>query len=95
VGSDLSQETTGEGEGVLVVAYSNSSVVSPSSRYMAMVIEEVKKRPEWDPIVSAMSKLKSKKSQSDLRRIARDMDRELVAIELMYAFPGRCQICPA
>jgi len=62
---------------------------------MAMVIEEVKKRPEWDPIVSAMSKLKSKKSQSDLRRIARDMDRELVAIELMYAFPGRCQICPA
>jgi len=92
VRSDLSKEPTGEGKGVMVVAYSNSSALS---RYMARVIEEVKKRLEWDSLVSAASKLESKESQSDLRRIGRDMDRELVAIELMHAFPGRCQICPA
>jgi len=95
IGPDFNREPTGEGEGVLAMAYSNSPALSPLSRYMARVIEEVKKRPEWDSLVSAASKLDSKESQSGLRRIARDMDRELVAIELMTALPGRCQICPA
>jgi transposase-like protein len=92
IGPEFNREPIGEGEVAMPVAYSRKSA---SSRYMDKVIEEVKKRPEWESLVAAESKLRSKEGQSGLRRIARDMDRELVAIELMTALPGRCQICPA
>jgi len=92
VGPDSIKEATGDGKGVMVVAYASES---PLSRYLTRVIEEVNKMPAWNSLVSATAELGNRESQSELRHIVRDMDRALVAIELMQALPGHCELCPA
>lgn len=73
------------------VVYSNPSYIS---RYAQKFLEDVKGWPELDNLKSAMSELADHKSQSELRRLAGEIDFVLAGIELMKAFPGRCEICP-
>ena len=82
----------GEGEGVMPAAHSREAILS---QYIIKVIREVKKRPEWGELESAMRQLKSRESQVELKRIARELDDALVSVELMHAFPGHCALCPA
>lgn len=71
--------------------YSNPSALS---RYARNMMEEANNWPELGPLKSAMSELADSKSQAELRRLAREIDFVLASIELMNAFPGRCDICP-
>ena len=91
IGPDAMKKVVGESEGIMVVAYGGEPGLS---RYLAKVIKEVKKKPEWTLLESSTAQLKSIESQRELRRIAKEVDDALVSIELMHAFPGHCELCP-
>ena len=61
---------------------------------LTTVLTETQKLPEFDMLKLAASELMRKESQLELRRIVREIDREVAAIELMNALPGRCHLCP-
>ena len=90
VGSE-SLKGEGPGEGIMHVAYSKDSEVS---KYLLDILKQAQGRPEWPTLKSAVSELRGKESQQELRRMAKEMDHTLVVIELMNAFPGRCELCP-
>lgn len=92
IGPEAMTGITEENRGTM---YTVKSGESPLTQYLATVIKEIRNRPEWDQLASATALLQSQSSQSELRRTARDTDQALVAIVLMHAFPGRCQLCPA
>lgn len=62
--------------------------------YRRSLLNEAKNTPEWSAMNSAAIELMKKERQLQLRHIAREIDYALAAIELMRAFPGRCELCP-
>jgi len=68
--------------------------LSDLSRYAAKIMEEARGWPELDTLKSAVSELASNQSQAELRRLTGEIDFVLAGIELMNAFPGKCDICP-
>jgi len=77
--------------GFIPAVYSNPSNLS---RYALKILEEARGWPDLGTLRSAMSELADSKSQAELRRLAGNIDFVLAGIELMNAFPGRCEICP-
>lgn len=73
------------------VVYSKPSELS---RRLEKIIEESETLPEFRKLGVSITELASSQSQSELRRLVRDIDFILAGIELMSAFPGKCSICP-
>lgn len=64
------------------------------NQLMNSIVAEIKGMLEFETLKSSASELMSKEAQIQLRHVAKDIDRELAAIELMHALPGRCHLCP-
>jgi hypothetical protein len=67
---------------------------SPISLYAKQLLKQAQERTEWSKLKSATDKLTGDDSQRELKQLVRDIDEALVSIELMYAFPNRCELCP-
>ena len=81
--------TTFEGEEPIVKSRS-----STPSRDATDLLDKIKKEPVWAELESATTKLKSRESQRELKKLAREMENAIVAVELTHAFTRRCQLCP-
>lgn len=82
------------GEDIQPTITEDDASPSPLSKYMAEILAEAKKRPEWPDLVAATEQLATGEGQRELRRLAREIDEALVSVELTYAFPGHCELCP-
>jgi hypothetical protein len=91
-GPETMGNTTDDNVGIMAVAYGGESVM-PS--YLHGLIKEIKQQPGWTQLETATANLRVHESQTELRQIARKLDYALVGIEMMPAFPGRCNLCPA
>lgn len=85
-----------DAEGMIVGRDPNKDIDGSLALYKLLsgMLEEAQSGPEWTILQSATTELKSKESQLELRRIAKEIDYALVSIELMNAFPGHCELCP-
>ena len=65
-----------------------------SFEFLSGILKEVQSLNQWEELRSATVELESRKSQLELRRVAKVIDHALVSIELMGAFGGHCELCP-
>ena len=79
------------GDGILPIVKSKDSQLTV---LLKDIIDEVRGLPEWSSLIKATATLKYNIIQEELRRLARKIDAELVSVELMHAFSGRCELCP-
>jgi len=63
-------------------------------RQLQILLSEIQALPEFQILKSASAGLRGKGKQLELKRIAKEIDWELSALELMRGFPGRCNLCP-
>lgn len=96
--SSLQRKTTA-GEGIQVVGadiYKENSFESKLGMdpYFTSLVDEARRMPAWQALELATAELKIPESQLELKRIAGDIEFALAGIELMNAFPGRCELCP-
>jgi hypothetical protein len=83
-------------KGVIVARDENADADGSAHVYhvLTSVLTEAQRLPEFETLKAEASELMCKETQLELRRIAREMDRELAIIELMHGLPGRCHLCP-
>lgn len=65
-----------------------------SFQYLSGILLEAQNMSQWEELKSATAELGNRESQLELRRLARDIDYDLVNVELMGAFSGHCPLCP-
>ncbi|MFC1982350.1 helix-turn-helix domain-containing protein [Chloroflexota bacterium] len=80
--------------GVIIIGDQGSDEDAALYEYLYSIVQEAQQMPEWARLRSAIEQLKQKEIQLEFRRIAKDLDYALAGIELMNAFPGRCNLCP-
>lgn len=82
-------------EAHLIVAETADEAGSKALRdYLSGTLQKAREKLEWSRLRSATMELRLKETQLELRRIAKEIDSALISIELMRAFPGRCNLCP-
>jgi len=88
---DLTMRDDTDSDGIMPVIKAKDSPVSLCAKQL---LEQARQRPEWADLKAATEELISSDRQRELKRLAREIDEGLVGIELMHAFPGRCELCP-
>ena len=68
--------------------------VTPAEEAAILLLGGVERQPEWSDLKAATQELRSTECQNELQHIMKQLDDALVSIELMYAFPGHCGLCP-
>lgn len=58
------------------------------------IIEDIKGGEAFKKLKESLRQLNQSNVQLELRHIAKEIDKALVSIELMHAFPGKCDLCP-
>jgi len=79
------------GDGIAPVVKSKES---PLTTLLKDIIDEARGEPEWSSLIEATAAVKENRIQEELRSLACKIDAELVSVELMHAFSGRCELCP-
>lgn len=77
--------------GIIIQAADNAGA-KILDEYLTSILQEAEQQPQWSALESAIAHLREK--QPKLRDIIREIDSALDGIGLMYAFPGRCYLCP-
>ena len=95
VNSGVTVSLRGGREAHLIVAETADEAGSKTLHdYLSGILQEAREKPEWSTLRSATTKLRLKETQLELRRIAKEIDSALISIELIRAFPGRCNLGP-
>ncbi|MFC1977064.1 hypothetical protein ACFLWS_02195 [Chloroflexota bacterium] len=97
--SDSLRPKTTAGEGIQVVGadiYKEKSgdTKSGMNAHFTSLVVEARRMPAWEALELATAELNTPESQLELKRIAGQIEFALAGIELMNAFPGRCELCP-
>lgn len=88
---DLTIQNATSGDGIMPIIKAKDSRIS---LYAKQLLEQARERTEWADLKAVTKELMSNDSQRELKRLAREINEGLVGIELMHAFPGRCELCP-
>jgi len=95
VSSGVVARLPGETEVRLIVARTTNEASSKVlHEYMYDMLQQAKEKLQWSRLQSSTAELGLKEKQLELRHIAKEIDAALIGIELMRAFPGRCNLCP-
>jgi len=96
VSSGVVARLPGETEVHLIVAQTTNEASSKVlHEYLYDMLQQAQEKPQWSRLQSSTAELRLKEKQLELRCIAKEIDTALIGIELMRAFPGRCNLCPA
>lgn len=88
---DLTIKSSPGSDGIIPIVKTKDS---PLSIYTKELLDQTRKRPDWASLKAATKELMGSDNQHELKRLAREIDKALVVIELMHAFPGHCEVCP-
>lgn len=93
---DLFRKLVIDPKGVIIARDPDRDADGSAALYdhLCGILNEAQQLSEWAKLRSTTEVLKSKESQLELRHIAKEIDYDLVSIELMHAFPGHCDLCP-
>ena len=86
--------TTGEEYSLILAQTKDESGSKYLQQYLSDILDQAHDKPQYSKLQYFTTQTRLKETQLKLRRIARNIDTALASIELMRAFPGRCNLCP-